>query len=223
MNVLHSTENSGSIKTNNITQRIDTLSQELHQISDNTSRDLKNMKLYLENMGKSMGNGVKTQELLNRLGEVSRRSDQLLLEQIQTDRKINLKLEVLQNDINILKTKIEANKTSSSQRKSKDEEKLNQLEERNLELEAKLQHLQTILTKNANLDAGELRKEIENDNELSVQTVEEKTIWEESKALWNKLVDSDGAKSSGVGITTKVICVFASAVTVFIYQMYRFS
>lgn len=219
LNAIHSNEYSGEMTINNISQRLDKLSLELHQITDTVIRDNKNIKLDLETLKESIGNSVKTQDVLKRLGEVSRKEDQLLLEQIQTDRKVNLKLEVLQNGINIIKAQIEADKMA----KSDDELKLSQLESENRELESKLEHLRTILSNTSQLDAGELRTQIENDNELSPKTEDVRSIWVETVDLWNKLVKSDSVTSSSVGHTTKVTCILACTMTTFISTVYRFS
>lgn len=218
LNALHSTEHSGTMKTNNISQRLDWLSEELHQIADNASSDIKTVKLALENMRQSSGNGAKIQEMLNRLGELSRRGDQLLLEQIQTDRKVNLKLEVLQNDINIMKA--QNDKVSTMEYKSNDPVKLNQLEERNRYLEDKLQHLQTVLDKGSNLQPDELRKAIENDSELSSSKEEETGIWKESMDYWKQLISSDGGKSSSVGLTTQITFIIACVMITFTAQIF---
>lgn len=225
LNALHSTNNSGSLYIKNISQRLDWLNDELQQISDNASRDNRNIKLTLENIGKSIGNGVKTQEILTRLGEVTRRGDQLLLEQIQTDRRINLKLEVLENSINILKTQIETDKMSKSQTKFENPNQLEQqiqLEERNRQLEKKLQHLETILAKNSNLEPDQLRKEIENDSQLAPKAEEERSVREKAFELWNKITSSDKMTSSSSEISPNSFYIIASTVTTFLI-LYRFS
>lgn len=221
LNAIHSNEYSGSLNINNISQRLDWLNSELHQIAENASRDNKNVKVAMENMGKSMGNGVKTQEILNRLAEVSRRGDQLLLEQIQTDRRINLKLEVVENNINILKTQIEADKNSKAQSKGFAEQQ-NRLEERNRQLETKLQHLETILDKNSKLEPDALRKEIENDSQLAPEPEEAKSISEQAVDIWNKLINSDNSKSSSDGHSAKIVFIIACTVTTFTIQLGRF-
>lgn len=207
------------MKTNNISQRLDWLSEELHQIAGNASRDIKTMKLAIENMRQSAGNGAKAQEIFDRLSELNHRGNQMLLEQIQTDRKINLKLEVLQNDINILKAQNDEYKMSTMQNKSIDPEKLNHLIERNRDLEEKLQHLQNVLDKGSNLQPDEMRKIIENDSELSSQKEEEKSIWKESVDYFKQLINSDGVKSSSVGHTAKIMCIVACIMTTLIAQM----
>lgn len=223
LNAIHSNEYSGSLNINNISQRLDWLNGELHQITENASRDHKNVKATLENMGKSMGNGIKTQEIINRLGEVSRRGDQLLLEQIQTDRRINFKLEVLENNINILKTQLAADKNSKAQSKIFDEQQ-NQLEERNRQLEKKLQHLEAILDKNAKLEPDQLRKEIENDSQLAPEPEEAKSISEKAVDIWNKLINSDNSKSSsGVHSAKSVFIIAACTVTIFTIQIVNVS
>lgn len=226
LNALHSTENSGSLNIKNISQQLDWLNDELHQIAENASRDNKNVKQTVDNIGKSMGNGLKTQEILTRLGEVTRRGDQLLLEQIQTDRRINLKLEVLENSINILKTQIEADKMSKSQTKLENPHQLEQqiqFEERNRQLETKLQHLEMILAKNSNLEPDQLRKEIEDDSQLAPKGEEEKSVREKAIELWNKMTNSDKITSSGSEISAKCFYIIAGTVTTFVIQIYQFS
>lgn len=177
------------------------------------------MKLALENMGKSMGNGgYKTQEILNKIGEVGHRTDQLLLEQIQTDRRINLKLEVLENNINILKSQIDADNNSRAHTKVMDD-KQNQLADRNRELETKLQHLQTILDKGSNLQPDELRREIEDDEALAPSGDEAKSIREKAIDIWNNLIHSDSSKSSSRGYSANTVFVVASTVTMFVIQI----
>ncbi|KAJ6636748.1 putative isoaspartyl peptidase/L-asparaginase [Pseudolycoriella hygida] len=215
LNALHTNEHFGSLNINNISQRLDSLTQELHDIASNVSRDNKNVKVALDNIGRSTSNGIKTQEILNRLGEVVRRGDQLLLEQIQTDRRINLKLEVLDNDISILKTLLKSEKTLDSNPKIT--EKQNQLEEQNHRLEAKLQHLQTILNNSPNAKPEELRKEIENDSELTPEKEDPKSIREEAVDLWNRLIHSDNSKSSG-RVHSLNICYIVASIFEFIYK-----
>lgn len=212
LNTLSSSEHFGSLNINNISQRLDWLNDELHEIAVNASRDNKNVKLAVQSVGKSMGNNVQTQDILNRLSEVSRREDQLLLEQIQTDRRINLKLEVLDNSINILKSQIEADQMSKSQTKFYDE-KQEQLAEQNRQLEARLEHLKTILDKGSNLEPNELREEIENDSQLALAADESQTIREKAVELWNKLTNSKGIESSSGGLSSKIVLIVASTVT----------
>lgn len=222
LNALRSNEYSGSLNINNISQRLDSLNDELQQIARNASRDNRNVTLAVESIAKSMGNGTRTQDILNRLSEVGRRGDQLLLEQIQTDRKINLKLEVLENSINILKTHIDAEKMSKSQTKFYDE-KQSQLEEQNRQLQAKLQHLKTIVDKRPNVEPDQLRKEIENDSELAPTAEEAKSIQEEAVELWNKLIGSGMSESSSGGLSSvRVVLIVASTVTTLLIQFNQF-
>lgn len=210
LNAVHTNANFGSLNINNISQRLDWLNDELHQIANNASRDNRNLRLSLDSMGKSLGNGIKTPDILKRLDDVTHRVDQLLLEQIQTDRRINLKLEVLENSVNILKSQLEADRMSRSQINS-DDGKQSQLEAQNRQIEAKLTHLKAILDRNANLPPEELRKEIENDSQLAPE--ESKSVWDEAVDHWNKLVHSDSSRSSSndrcsVGIRLIVASVF---------------
>lgn len=221
LNAIHSNEFSGSLNINNISQRLDWLNSELHQIADNASRDNKNVKLAVDNIGKSMGNGVKGQEILNRLGEITRRGDQLLLEQIQTDRRINLKLEVVENNINILKKQIEADQNSNAQTKVFDEQQ-NHLEERNRQLETKLQHLESVLNENAKLAPDALRKEIENDSLLAPESEEAKSISEKAADIWNKLTNSEWSKSASGGHSSKIVFTIAGTVAAFLMHIGRF-
>lgn len=222
LNALRSNEYSGSLNINNISQRLDSLNDELQQIARNASRDNRNVTLAVESIAKSMGNGTRTQDILNRLSEVGRRGDQLLLEQIQTDRRINLKLEVLENSINILKTHIDAEKMSKSQTKFYDE-KQSQLEEQNRQLQAKLQHLKTIVDKRPNVEPDQLRKEIENDSELAPTAEEAKSIQEEAVELWNKLTGSGMSESSSGGLSSvRVVLIVTSTVTTLLIQFNQF-
>ncbi|XP_037052228.1 uncharacterized protein LOC119085829 [Bradysia coprophila] len=216
LDAIHSSATSLNIQ--NISQRLEVLNDELHQIANNSSRDNKNLRLAVDSVGKSVGNGAKTQDILKRLDDVSHRGDQLLLEQIQTDRRINLKLEVLENSINILKTRIEADKTPKSQTNFFDDRQ-SQLEEKNRELEAKLVHLKNILDKSSNATPEALRKEIENDSRLASETEDPKSIREEAVELWNKLINSGSSTSGGVEVSVKIVLIVASTLTTFLFQM----
>lgn len=206
-----------SLNIHNISQRLDSLNDELHRVATNASRDNKNLRLAVDSVGKSVGNGLKTQDILKRLDDVSHRGDQMLLEQIQTDRRINLKLEVLENSINILKTQIEADRTSKSQTNVFDHRQM-ELEDQNRQLQAKLEHLKNILDKNGTPEA--LRKEIENDSQLATATDEPKSVREEAVELWNKLIHSDSSRSGGAAISSVgIVLMVASAVTTFLLQI----
>ncbi len=222
LNTLHTSANSGSLNINNISQRLDVLNNELQQIANNATRDNRHLKITLDSMGKSMGNGLKTQDILKSLDEVSHRGDQLLLEQIQTDRRINLKLEVLENSINILKTQMESDRKSRSQTQFHDERQ-DQLEEQNRQLEAKLQHLKTIIDKSSNVTPEDLRREIENDSQLVSEKEEPKSIREEAVELWNKLIHSDSSKSSSTISSAKIILIVASVATTFLFRIDTFT
>lgn len=218
---IKSSKSFDEMKTNNVSQRLELLSQQLYQITDGVSDDIKNIKFDLENIRQLIKNGKNSQELLNRLGEISRKEDDLLLEQIQTDRRVNLKLEVLHNGINMLKAQIEsANSSANSQEQTINRMKLDQLEEQNRQLEKKLQHLQTTLVEGRNLNAADLVKQIENDNELSVQTEQSKSVWEEPKELWRKFTDVIGVQSSSVGINAKVEWIFACTISTMIVSIF---
>lgn len=214
LNALHTNANSGSLNINNISQRLDVLNGELHAIATNSTRDYKNLRLALDGVNKAMGNGARNQDIVKRLDDVSHRGDQLLLEQIQTDRRINLKLEALENSINILKTRIEADGMSASQAK---DEKQAQLEELNRQIEAKLRRLKSIMDKSSNATPEELRRIIENDSELAPE--QSASVWEDALEQWNKLVHSDSSRSSSnAECSVRVLLVVACTAITFLFR-----
>lgn len=222
LHAVKSTEHSGEMKTHNVSRRLEMLSMELDQIANGINRDNKYILTRLESMQEAVRNGVNTQGLANRLNELNGKVDKLLLEQIQTDRRVNLKLEVVQNGINVLKTQLEAERTATGQFSPSDRVALNKLEEDNLSLRSKLDRLQRLLSEKENLKADELRKQIENDKELSPQNRESRNMWDEPADLWHKFTDVIGVHSGCGGVNAQMTWIIGCAFSAFAIHVYRY-
>lgn len=222
LHAVKSTEHSGEIKTHNVSRRLDMLSTELSQIGIDFKNDNKYILTRLDNMQEQIRTGVNTQGITNRFKELNGKMDKLLLEQIQTDRRVNLKLDVVQNSINILKTQMEAEHTNEGQFSPSDRIALSKLEDDNNNLRTKLDRLQIILAEKENLKADELRKQIENDQELSPQNREGRNMWEEPADLWHKFTEAIGVDSGcgnvSVNIAWIIVCTFGA----YIINIYRY-
>lgn len=223
LHAVKSTEHSGDIKTLNVSRRLDMLNMELNQISEDFKHDNKYILTRLDSVQEKIRTGVNTQGITNRFNELNGKTDKLLLEQIQTDRRVNMKLDVVQNSINMLKTEMEAKRTSDGQFSPGDRAALSKLEDDNNNLRIKLDRLQSLLAEKEHLKADELRKQIENDQELSPQNREGRNMWDESADIWHKFTEAIGVDSGCGGnasahITWIIACTFGA----YIIHIYRY-
>lgn len=199
LHALKKTEFSGEEKTLNVSKSMQQLSRNIDNsaaIINQNQRDIQNKLNVLHEL---LRTGINTKEVSNRLNELTGKLDKLLLEQIQTDRRTDYKLNVLQNEINMVGTQIDAGLRKNVTATSADQRDniLAQLKHNNDELQQKLQHLQKIIANNNNTTTAQLRETIENDPLLTPQSQRKA----KSNNLWQQFTNAIGV-DSGCGHMT---------------------
>lgn len=219
LNAVAKTEYAGSEKTLNVSKSLQQLSNDMENMVgtiNQNQRDITNKWSVLHNLLRA---GINTNDVTNRLGELTGKIDKLLLEQLQTDRQTDYKLNVLQNEISMVREQIDAglrkNVTDASAHQR--DLALAQLKQANDELQAKLQRLQRIVANEKNTSTAQVRDIIVQDPLLSPHSQRQ------PKSFWDKVTGSvdDWMTSGGGDVSVHVALIMTATLAAMILQMLR--
>lgn len=217
LHAVQKTENSDQAKTLNVSKGMQMLTQEVNAIAATVNQNQKETREKLEVLREVMRTGLNTKPVGDGLNKLTGQMDKLLLEQIQSDRKVDYKLEYLQNELNMLRTQINADSKNSTQLKRLDnDDNVREMEEQNHILQVKLQRLQNIVANRANATAAQIRTKIENDETLTPQSQRQ------GKNIWDKFTNYLGVESAGTDHSAQIMYICSITFAAVLIQMRRF-
>lgn len=217
--ILHAVQKakfSDEAKTLNVSKGLQMLSQEVNVIAANVNQNQRETRERLDNVRELLRTGLNTKAVGEELRKLTSQMDKLLLEQIQSDRKVDYNSEYLKNELNMLRTQINADSKNLTQLKVHDNDYIRNLEAQNQDLQRKMQHLQKLVANSNNSTAAEIRREIENDRMLTPQSQRQ------GKNMWDKFTNYLGVESAAGDHSARIMYIFSVAFGAIFIQMRRY-
>lgn len=218
--ILHAvkkTEFSGEEKTSNVSKGLQQLSRELSNVASTVNQNQRDMHDKMDVLHELLRTGINTRAVTARLNDLTDKLDKLLLEQIQTDRRTDLKLNVLQNEVSMVAAQIEAGLRKNMTQASANQRDgtLEKLRQDNQSLQEKLQHLQRIISNSTNASTVQVRRTIEADPLLTPQSQRQ------AKNLWDKFTMAIGVDSGCGIVSAQIVYVMAMTFAAMLLQFGR--